>query len=163
MTILALCLFMGLLAGLRTMTPPAALAWAAHLGWLPLAGTPLGWLGHPVTPWVLSALALGELVTDKLPMTPSRKVPIQFGARLVVGGFCGAALAWPSGAWIAGLVVGVIGALIGTLGGAALRARLARGFGRDLPAALIEDGAAVFGAAAVVGSLATLRASGLAG
>lgn len=160
MTILALCLLMGVLAGLRAMTPPAALAWAAHLGWLPLAGTPLGWLGHPVTPWVLSALALGELITDKLPMTPSRKVPIQFGTRLVVGGFCGAALAWPSGAWIAGLVAGVIGALIGTLGGSAVRARLARAFGRDLPAALIEDAVAVLGAAALVSNLGRLHAMG---
>lgn len=142
------------------MTPPAALAWAAHLGWLPLAGTPLAWLGHAVTPWVLSALALGELVTDKLPMTPSRKVPLQFGARLVVGSFCGAALAWPSGGWIAGLIAGGVGALIGTLGGAAVRGRLARAYGRDLPAALLEDAVAVVGAAALLRALGPLPVMG---
>ena len=30
-------------------------------------------------------LALGELVTDQLPTTPSRTVPVQFGTRIVMG------------------------------------------------------------------------------
>ena len=36
-------------------------------------------------------------------------------------------------------VAGVIGAVAGTFGGASGRAHLARHFGRDLPAALVED------------------------
>ena len=52
-------------------------------------------------------------------------------------------LGLPSGNWIAGLILGAIGAVIGTLGGAEARAQLAKAFGRDLPAALIEDVVAV--------------------
>ena len=49
-----------------------------------------------------------------------------------------------------GGVLGAIGAVIGTLGGAAARLRLAKGLGRDLPAALIEDAVAIVGALAIV-------------
>jgi uncharacterized membrane protein len=58
-----------------------------------------------------------------------------------------------AGSWLGGLVAGVIGAVIGTFGGAALRARLAAGFGRDRPAALIEDAVAILGAALIVAAL----------
>jgi uncharacterized membrane protein len=150
MTILVLALLIGVVAGLRAMTAPAAVAWAAYLGWLPLAGTPLAFLGHPAAPWVLGALALVELVTDQLPKTPSRKVPVQFGTRLLMGALCGAALAAPAGQLALGAVAGALGAAIGTLGGAALRAKLAQTLGRDLPAALIEDVVAIGGALAIV-------------
>jgi uncharacterized membrane protein len=101
------------------------------------------------TPWVLTVLAAGELVTDQLPSTPSRKVPVQFAARIVSGALCGAAIGIGRGAGLAGLALGIAGAVIGTLGGAAARARLAAAFGRDMPAALIEDAVAI-GLAAVV-------------
>jgi uncharacterized membrane protein len=48
------------------------------------------------------------------------------------------------------LVAGVLGAIAGTLGGAKARAALAQSFGRDLPAALIEDVVAVGGAVLLV-------------
>jgi uncharacterized membrane protein len=47
-------------------------------------------------------------------------------------------------------VLGAIGAVIGTLGGRALRARLAAALGGDRPAALIEDVIAIGGAALIV-------------
>lgn len=150
MTILVFSLLIGVVAGLRAMTAPAAVAWAAHLGWLPLAGTPLAFLGHFAAPWVLSVLALVELVTDQLPGTPSRKVPVQFGTRILMGALCGAALAAPVGQLIVGALCGAAGAVIGTLGGAALRGRMAAAFGRDLPAALVEDAIAIGGALAIV-------------
>ncbi len=99
-------------------------------------------------------LALVELVTDQLPSTPSRKVPQQFGARLVSGAFTGAVIGTVGGALIAGLIAGVIGAVIGTYGGAEVRARLAGAFGRDLPAALIEDAVAILLAFWVVSAVA---------
>ena len=34
-----LALLIGVVAGLRTMTAPAAVAWGSYLGWLPVAGT----------------------------------------------------------------------------------------------------------------------------
>jgi uncharacterized membrane protein len=150
MTLYLFALLIGVVAGLRAMTAPAAVAWAAHLGWLPLAGTPLAWLGATVTPWIFTALALAELVSDQLPKTPSRKVPPQFITRVVSGGFCGAAIGMTSGVWIGGLIAGAIGAVIGTLGGADIRGRLAKAFGKDLPAALLEDLVAVGGAIAIV-------------
>ena len=150
MTILVLSLLIGVVAGLRAMTAPAAVAWAAHLGGLSLAGTPLAFMSHVAAPWVFSVLALGELVTDQLPKTPSRKVPVQFGTRIVMGALCGATLAAPSGQHVVGALAGAVGAVIGTLGGAAVRAKMARAFGRDLPAALIEDVVAIGGALAIV-------------
>jgi len=153
MTLYVLALLVGVVAGLRAMTAPAAVAWAASLGWLPLQGTPLAWLGHGAAAWILSLLALGELVADKLPKTPSRKVPVQFGTRVLTGALAGAAIAAAAGMLVPGAVLGAIGAVIGTYGGAALRSRLAAAFGRDLPAALIEDVIAVGGAALVVACL----------
>jgi uncharacterized membrane protein len=157
MSVYVLALLIGIIAGLRAMTAPAAVSWAAYAGWLPLAGTPLAFLGFKATPYIFTILAVVELITDQLPETPSRKVPMQFGARVILGGLSGAAIsgahAGLAGGWIVGAlgaVVGVVGAVIGTLGGASVRAALARTFGRDAPAALIEDVVAVVGAALIV-------------
>ncbi len=68
---------------------------------------------------------------------------MQFGARIVSGALSGATIGVAAGSWIIGLVAGVIGAVIGTLGGAEIRARMAEGFGRDTPAAFIEDAGAI--------------------
>jgi uncharacterized membrane protein len=153
MTGLVLPLLIGVMAGLRAMTAPAAVSWAARLGWLDVASTPLGFLGYGVTPWVLTALALGELVTDQLPSTPSRTVPVQFGTRLLVGGLCGAAIGISGGALVIGTLAGIGGAIIGTLGGRAFRARLASAFGSDRPAAFIEDAVAIVGSLLIVAAL----------
>jgi uncharacterized membrane protein len=124
-----LALFIGVVAGLRAFTAPAAVSWAAYLGWLRLGDSWLAFLGYAWTPWVLTVLALVELVTDQLPSTPSRTVPVQFGARIVLGAVSAAGLG----------TAGVVGAVIGTLGGRTARARLAATLGKDPPAALIED------------------------
>lgn len=153
MTLYILALLIGVVAGLRAMTAPAAVSWAAALGWLPLEGTWLAFMGYRFTPWIFTILALVELVTDQLPSTPSRKVPQQFGARLVSGGLCGAAIGATGGMLVGGLVAGVVGAVIGTLGGAELRGTLARAFGKDLPAAVIEDLVAMVGAYLIVSAV----------
>jgi uncharacterized membrane protein len=153
-SMLAAAFLMGIIAGLRTMTAPAAVSWAAYLGWLKLEGTWLAFLGYSVTPFILSLLAIVELVTDQLPSTPSRKVPVQFGARIVTGALSGAAIGSPVGAWIGGLVAGAIGAVAGTFGGYEFRTRLvAATGGRDLPIALLEDASAIVGAFLIVVSL----------
>ena len=139
-----LAFLIGVAAGLRAMTAPAAVCWAARLGWLKLQGTPLAFLGHAVTPWIFTIAAIGELINDKLPRTPSRKVPPQFIARVVMGALCGAAIGATAGALAGGLIVGAIGAVAGTLGGAELRGRLVRASGgKDLPIALLEDAIAI--------------------
>jgi uncharacterized membrane protein len=150
MTVIILSALMGIIAGLRTMTAPAAVAIGARYGLIGVAGTPLAFMGYTWTPWILCVLAVGELITDQLPTTPSRKVPVQFGARILSGALAGATLAAPQSLLVAGAVAGIIGAVIGTLGGAAFRARLAATFGRDLPAALIEDAVAIGGAALIL-------------
>jgi uncharacterized membrane protein len=145
-----LALLIGVVAGLRTMTAPAAISWAAHLGWLHLTGSWLAFLGYAWTPWILTLLALGELVTDQLPSTPSRTVPVQFAARIVTGAVSGAAIGASAGSLILGAVAGIAGALIGTFGGRAARAKLAAVFGKDPPAAVIEDAVAIAAAFVIV-------------
>ena len=149
-----LALLIGVVAGLRAMTAPAAVAWGAWLGWLPLSGAWAGFMGHWIAVAIFTVLALVELVGDQLPSTPSRKVPVQFGTRLVSGAFAGAVIGTAGGALIAGLVAGAVGAVIGTYGGAEVRARLAGAFGRDLPSALIEDAVAILLALWVVSAVA---------
>jgi uncharacterized membrane protein len=138
-TAIVLPLLIGVIAGLRAMTAPAAISLAARAGRLDLTTTSLAFLGYAYTPWIFTVLALVELVTDQLPMTPSRTVPIQFGTRILMGGLTGGAIAASDGALVTGVITGIVGAVIGTLGGRALRARLAAAFGRDRPAAVIED------------------------
>jgi len=150
----ALAILIGVIAGLRAMTAPAAVSWAAALGWLPVEGTWLAFLGYKWTPYIFTALAAVELVTDQLPSTPSRKVPMQFGTRIVLGALSGAAIGSVEANIAIGALCGIVGAILGTLGGAALRGRLAAAFGKDLPAALIEDAIAIAGALLIVRSLA---------
>jgi len=152
--LLSLALAIGVIAGLRALTVPAAIAWAAWLGVLQLEGTWLSFFHKPWLPWLLTALAAGELVTDQLPSTPSRTVPVQFATRLLTGSCAGAAIGASADMWIAGAAAGCLGAVLGTLGGRAARAQLAASFGRDRPAALIEDAAAILGAASIVAALA---------
>lgn len=148
-----LALLIGVVAGLRAMTAPAAIAWAAYLGWLNLSGSWLSFMGTIWAVGIFTILAVVELVTDQLPSTPSRKVPQQFGARLIMGALTGAAIGTPYGGWIVGLIAGIIGAAIGTYGGAAVRAKLAASFGKDPPAAFIEDAVAIVAAYLIVASL----------
>lgn len=150
---LLFALLIGVISGLRAMTAPAAVAWGAALGWFDVSQTPLAFMGYRWTPWIFTVLAVVELVTDQLPSTPSRKVPMQFAARIVMGALAGATIGAASSLLFGGLIAGVIGAVIGTYGGAALRARLAAAFGKDLPAALIEDAVAVVGALLIVGAV----------
>jgi uncharacterized membrane protein len=147
-----LALAIGVIAGLRTMTAPAAVAWAANLHWggFTLADTPLVFMGSIWAVGAFTLLALLELVADQLPSTPSRKVPVQFGARLAAGALSGAAIGAAHQMLVPGLVAGIVGAAVGTYGGAAARAALAKAFGRDLPAALVEDAVAIGGALLIV-------------
>jgi uncharacterized membrane protein len=143
-------LLIGVVAGLRTFTAPAAVSWGAHLGRLPLQGSWLAFFGAAATPYIFTVLAVIELIADQLPGTPSRKSPGGFGARLVSGGVSGAAIGIAGGAWLGGLLAGVVGAIIGTLGGYSMRMRLAAVFGRDRTAAIIEDVVAIGGAILIV-------------
>ncbi len=145
-----LCLLIGIVAGLRAATPLAAISIGAWLGWIDLSGTWAGFLGNIIAMVVLVIIAALELVGDKLPQARSRKLPPSFIARIISGALAGALLGLPSGDWIVGLVAGAIGAVLGTAGGYEARGWLAARFGRDLPAALLEDAVAVIVALLVV-------------
>jgi uncharacterized membrane protein len=75
---------------------------------------------------------------------------MQFGARIVMAAASGAAIGAPSGWLIVGGIAGIVGAVIGTYGGRAARARLATAFRKDAPAAFIEDAVAIAAAIIIV-------------
>jgi uncharacterized membrane protein len=117
----------GVVGGLRSMTAPAVVAWAAHLGWMNLSGSPLAFMGSRWTVIVFTILALGEFVGDLLPATPARTAAFPLVARIVIGAAVGASVAIAGGffLWL-GAVCGVIGAVAGAFGGYRARASLVR-------------------------------------
>ena len=154
--VLLLALGIGFIAGLRSLTAPAVVAWAAFLKWINLNGHWAAWMGNLITVIILSVLAVGELVADKLPKTPARTSPPSFGARIVLGAFAGAVLGSAWGYTFSALGAGIIGAVLGTLGGYQARTRLVASHGHDLPIALLEDAVAVLGGFAIAAITSTL-------
>jgi uncharacterized membrane protein len=144
--VIVLAVLIGVIAGLRGLTAPAVVAWGAFLGWIDVDGKWSQWVAHPITVTVLTIFLLVELVTDQLPKTPSRKTPPQFITRLTTGAFAGAVIGSASHHTFIGLGAGIIGAVLGTLGGAEARSRLtAANGGKDRPVAIGEDIVAVGG------------------
>jgi uncharacterized membrane protein len=142
--LLLVALLLGVSAGLRSMTPLAVVAWAAR-GWPAVAGSALGFMAAPVTGYVFAALAIGELIADKLPFIPSRLQPGPLGGRIISGALAGtvAAIALQSSPIIGGLV-GAAGGLAGSFGGYAVRRGLTVDRKLpDLPVALLEDVVAI--------------------
>lgn len=86
----------GLVTGLRSLTGPALVCWAAHLGWLNLEGSRVEFMQSTLATYGFSALALGELVADKLPFIPSRTSPGPLFGRVVLGALSGRRSAWPA-------------------------------------------------------------------
>ncbi len=144
--VLLLALLIGVIAGLRALTAPAVVAWGAFLGWIDVDGKWSEWVAHPITVTVLTIFLLVELVTDQLPKTPSRRTPPQFITRLLMGAFAGAVIGSAFFHTFSALGAGMIGAVLGTLGGAEARSRLvAANGGKDRPVAIGEDIVAVGG------------------
>ena len=141
----------GLFAGLRSLTPPAAVAWAVHLGWLKLA-RPLSLIGSLPAVIILSVLAIAEVFFDKLPNTPNRTAPPGLIARIVTGGLTGACVALGGGSRLTfGVTLGVIGGVVGCFAGYQVRARLVKSLRQaDFNIALIEDLIAIGGSLFIV-------------
>jgi uncharacterized membrane protein len=154
--VLLLALGIGVVAGLRSLTPPAVVAWAAYLHWINLNHTWASWVGTLAAVIVFSILAVGELFLDKQPKTPARTAPPSFGARILLGAFAGAVIGTAWGYTWSALGAGVIGAVLGTLGGYQARTRLVASHGHDLPIALLEDAVAVLGGFALAAVTAAL-------
>jgi uncharacterized membrane protein len=159
-TVFLLCLLIGVACGLRAFTPPAVVCWAAHLGWLNLAGSPLtiarvmhvAELADPIAVGVFTFLALSELFGDKTAKIGPRTAPLPFGLRIFTGFLSALALSIAGHAALAlGIIAGVVGAIAGTLTGFRIRRALtAPGKLPDLPVALIEDVIAIGGSLLLV-------------
>jgi uncharacterized membrane protein len=137
----------GLVTGLRSMTGPALVCWAAHLGWLNLEGSRLAFMESTVATYAFLALALGELVADKLPFIPNRTSPGPLFGRLVLGALSGAALCVSTGYSSAlGAIVGGAGGVMGAFAGYRARAALVKTSRLpDWAIAFLEDLVAVGG------------------
>ena len=149
---LFLALLIGVFVGLRSLTPPAFVSWAAVLYWIDLGRSRLVFMAAKPTVAILTALALLELYADKLPSGPNRTAMPGLFARVVLGSLCGACIA-VAGAHsaLSGIVAGFLGCLIGCFGGFQARTRLVKGLGtRDIYVGLFEDLVAVGGCLWVV-------------
>jgi uncharacterized membrane protein len=151
-TVLTLAFIIGVVAGLRSFTAPAAVCWAAFLGWLHLEGSKLSFLGTTAAVYISSLLALGELVLDKQKWIAARTKPGPLIDRIIMGALSGAAFCISAGQSIpAGAIAGGLGALVGTYGGYQARHRIVvGGKAPDIAVALVEDAVAVGGAWLVV-------------
>jgi uncharacterized membrane protein len=136
---------LGMMTGLRTMTPMAVVCWFAYLGLLPVDGSWASWTIKLPVAIVFTVLAAGELIGDKLPQTPNRTSIGPLMARLVFGGLVGAICATGvTGSAFEGILLGVIGALVGAFLGYQVRKRLVDWSQRpDWNIAVIEDITAV--------------------
>jgi uncharacterized membrane protein len=143
--VFVLALGIGIVAGLRSLTAPAVVAWGAHLGWLNLHGSPLAFMGSITAVAIFSLLAVGELIADKLPMTPKRTAPAPLLARVITGGLCGACLfAAAEKSLVAGAILGGTGGVIGAFLGYDIRRRLVNNLRiKDFVVAVCEDVVAV--------------------
>jgi uncharacterized membrane protein len=143
--IFVLALGIGIVAGLRSLTAPAVVAWGAHLGWLNLHDSPLAFIGSITAIAIFSLLAIGELIADKLPMTPKRTAPAPLLARIITGGLCGACLfATAEKSLVAGAILGGTGGVIGAFLGYDIRRRLVNNLHiKDFIVAVCEDVVAV--------------------
>ena len=151
MTVLALAFVIGVLNGLRSFTPPAAAAWAAHLRWIKLDGG-LALIGSVPAVALFTLLAAFELVADKMPWMPDRITTMSLVARGVMGALTGACVAAAGGQWAAiGAACGIAGGMAGAFAGYHARIRSAKALGTpDIYVALVEDLICVAGALWVV-------------
>jgi uncharacterized membrane protein len=144
-----LCVVIGGVSGLRSLTGIAVVTIAAqrgwpHLGWLHLGGTGLSFLGTPVAMYVFVVLAIGELIADKTSFIPPRIQAGSMAARFVLGALCGSALALAAGMpWILPAAVAGAAAVVGAYTGYWLRRTITSHGVKDLPIALLEDATAI--------------------
>lgn len=150
--ILLLAFLIGVIAGLRSLTAPAVVAWAAHRNWLNLQNTPLAFMGSTTALVIFVVLAIGELIADQLPFTPSRTKPPGLIARIVLGGLSGAAVAAAGAQSMAvGGILGAAGGIAGAFGGYQVRTRLVRALKvPDFVIACLEDAVAIGGGLFIV-------------
>ena len=139
--VFVLAVGIGIVAGLRSLTAPAVVAWAAHFGWLNLNDSALGFMSSTAVTAIFSLLAIGELVADKLPIIPKRTAPAPLLARIITGGLSGACLCTAVGkSLVAGALLGGTGGVIGAFAGYEVRRHLVNNLHiHDFVVAICED------------------------
>jgi uncharacterized membrane protein len=147
-------LALGAISGLRSASGPAFVGRAANRGHMDLDGTPLAFFGSPRLSKALTLAQLGEIIGDKLPMTPSRTAWPPLLGRAVSGGLVGAAAFLSEGRHAAtGAILGSSAAVAAAFAGENLRALAVEKSGLPNPGvAIVEDALVVF-----VGSRATSK------
>jgi uncharacterized membrane protein len=150
-SVFALALLIGFVAGLRSFTAPAAVSWAAHLGWLDLGGSALAFMSSMLAVIIFSVAAIAEFAADLHPATPNRTSAGPLLARVVLGGLSGAALTVADErSWLAGALLGGAGGLIGAFGGYQARTRLTAALQKGKLIAVLEDLIAIVLAVTIV-------------
>ena len=141
----ALIFAIGMIAGLRALTAPAVVCWAAHLGWLNLQDSHLALMGSTAAVAIFSILALAEIINDKLPATGSRLAPPSLVIRSITGALAGSGLAIAAHqSSLLGILVAIVGALAGSFIGYHARHQIVVGLKiPDFPIALLEDAIAI--------------------
>jgi uncharacterized membrane protein len=125
------------------MSAPATLSRAVSDGRIEgLEETPFSALGSPGVSTMLRILEIGELIVDKLPVTPSRTSPPPLLVRAASGGLVGAALfASENRRSLVGGSLGATAAAVSAYAGERLRLAVAVKLGVPDPVvALMEDG-----------------------
>jgi uncharacterized membrane protein len=150
-----LAFLIGVVSGLRALTAPAVVSWAAHRGWLNLHATSLSFMGSVAAVAIFTVLAIGELVGDKLPAAPARTAPLGLSARFCLGGLSGASVALAGGQSIVfGAILGAMGGIAGAFGGYQVRMRVVKALHvPDYYIAVLEDAVAIAGGLFLVSRL----------
>jgi uncharacterized membrane protein len=150
--VLLLAFLIGVVAGLRSLTAPAVVSWAARRNWLNLHNTHLSFMGSTAAVVIFTLLAVVELVADQLPSTPSRLKPPGLIARIILGGLSGAGVAAAgTQSMVFGAALGVAGAIVGAFAGYKVRTGLVKALKvPDLVIALLEDAVAIGGGLFIV-------------
>jgi uncharacterized membrane protein len=143
--VLLLTFLIGVVGGLRSLTAPAAVAWAAHIGWIHLNKARLHFLGSAAAVAIFTLFAIVELVADKLPSAPSRLAPPGLIARIFLGALCGECIAVAGAQSLAiGAVLGAVGGIAGAFCGYQVRTRLVKALKvPDIAIAILEDAVAI--------------------
>ena len=150
--VLLLAFLIGVVSGLRSLTAPALVAWAAHRNWIDLHSTSVAFMGTTAAIAIFTVLAVVEFIADQLPSAPARTAPPGLIARIILGGLSGASIALAGAQSVAaGSILGVLGGIAGAFGGYQVRTRLVKALKvPDLVIALLEDAVAIAGGLFIV-------------
>ncbi|SER07809.1 Uncharacterized membrane protein [Faunimonas pinastri] len=134
-------ILLGAVAGLRSMTPLAVVSAAAARGRLPTDNGAPHLLARPAVASAAAAMAVAELVGDKLPSAPDRIIPPGMIARIATGAIAGASIA-PRDQRLAAGAMGALGSIAASYLGFNARIRAMDRYGQ-VSTGLVEDAIAV--------------------